>query len=301
MREWLPEGDLAYFISDMVDTLDLSAFHAPYEGDGRRNRPYHPAMMMKVLLYGYAIGVYSSRKIAVRLERDAAFRMLLGSGEVPGHRTICEFRRRHLKDVKRVFVSVVRLAREAGLVTLGKVAMDGTKVQADANRHRSMTYGQMMEEERRVEEEVERLTAAAEARDQAEDAEHGAEVRGDELPEALQRQEGRLATIRQAKERLEEREAHLRAFPGSASGADIGVGSGSEDREVCVQEDDGVPEDHVEGNVTNPGQSDHEDRSGLLATGLPCTSCGGRRGAVDRGGGGGGGCQRSREAECDGG
>ncbi len=152
----------------------------------RKVHTYSGVGAIRGIADGYAIGVYSSRKIGVRLERDAAFRMLLGSGEVPSHRTICEFRRRHLKDVKRVFVSVVRLAREAGLVTLGKVAMDGTKVQADANRHRSMTYGQMVEEERRVEAEVERLTAAAEARDQAEDVEHGAEVRGDELPEALQ-------------------------------------------------------------------------------------------------------------------
>ena len=83
LREWLPEGDLAYFLSDVVDVLDLSAFYAPYQGDGRRNQPYHPAMMLKVLLYAYATGVYSSRKIAVRLERDVAFRVLLGNGEVP--------------------------------------------------------------------------------------------------------------------------------------------------------------------------------------------------------------------------
>ena len=202
VREWLPEGHLAHHISDLVDGLDLTAFYAPYAGDGRRNAPYEPRMMVKVLLYAYATGVFSSRGIARRLEEDVAFRVL-AAGNFPQHRTVCEFRRRHLVDFKRLFVEVVGLARELGLARFGKLSVDGTKVRADASKRKAMSYGRMQEEERRLADEVDALLRSADATDVAEDVRLGPEVRGDELPAALRRREDRLAAIRAAKARLE--------------------------------------------------------------------------------------------------
>ena len=127
LQDWLPKGHLAYFISDTIDALDLGAFYARYAGGGARNQPFHPAMMVKVLVYGYATGVFSSRKIERRLHEDLAFRML-GAGNFPKHRTIRDFRALHLKELADLFVQVVKLAREMGLVKLGTVAIDGTKI-----------------------------------------------------------------------------------------------------------------------------------------------------------------------------
>ncbi len=126
MRAWLPEGHLAYHVSDLVDGLDLTAFYAPYEGDGRRNAPYEPRMMVKVLLYAYATGVFSSRGVARKLEEDVAFRVL-GAGNFPQHRTLSEFRRRHLQDFEQLFVEVVCLARELGLAHFGSCRLTGRR------------------------------------------------------------------------------------------------------------------------------------------------------------------------------
>ncbi len=202
LRDWLSEGHLAHHISDLVDGLDLTAFYAPYEGDGRRNAPYEPRMMVKILLYAYATGVFSSRGIARKLEEDVAFRVL-AAGNFSQHRTVCEFRRRHLEDFKALFVEVVRLARELGLASFGKLSIDGTKVRANASKHKAMSYGRMQEEERRLVEEIETLLRSADAVDTAEDVRLGADVRGDELPAELRRREERLAAIRAAKARLE--------------------------------------------------------------------------------------------------
>jgi hypothetical protein len=163
-------------------------------------------MMVKVLLYGYATGTISSRRIARKLEEDVAFRVL-AAGNFPSHRTLCEFRRRHLSDFQALFVEVVQLAREAGLVQLGTLAIDGTKVKANASKRKAMSYGRMLEQERRLREQIASLTAAAEAVDTQEDAEQGPDRRGDELPEELARREQRLATIVAAKQRLEARQA----------------------------------------------------------------------------------------------
>jgi transposase len=143
IQDWLPEGRLAHFISDTVDTLDLRAFHARYDQDGPRNQPFHPAMMVKVLFHGYATGVFSSRKIARKLHEDGGFRVL-AAGSFPAHRTIRDFRAFRLQDLSELFVRVVRLAREMGLVKLGKIAVDGTKVTANASRHTAMSYGHML-------------------------------------------------------------------------------------------------------------------------------------------------------------
>ena len=167
VREWLPEGHLAHHVSDLVDGLDLTAFYAPYEGDGRRNAPYDPRMMVKVLLYAYATGVFSSRGIAQALEEDVAFRVL-AAGNFPQHRTLCEFRRRHLEDFQALFVEVVRLAQELGLARLGKLSVDGTKVRANASKRKAMSYDRMAEAERRLEGEIAALLRQADATDETE-------------------------------------------------------------------------------------------------------------------------------------
>jgi len=205
LKDWLPEGHLAYFISDTVDALDLSAFYARYEGDGRRRQPYEPSMMVKVLVYAYASGVFSSRKIARRLEEDVAFRVL-AAGNFPAHRTLREFRRVHLSELTVLFVQVVRLAREAGLAKLGRVGIDGTKVKANASKHKAMSYARMREREKALEAEIEALTRRAAAEDEAEDREYGTDHRGDELPRELARRQDRLEVIRAAKQRLEARQ-----------------------------------------------------------------------------------------------
>ena len=210
LREWVSEGHLAHHVSDLVDAVDLSAFHAPYHGDGRRNSPYDPRMMVKVLIYAYATGTFSSRKMAKKLEEDVAFRML-AAGNFPKHRTLCEFRKRHLGDFRAVFAEVVLLARALGLAGLGRVSVDGTKVRANASKRKAMSYGRMVTEEPRLEEEIRALKAEiqalverAEAVDEAEDERYGEEARGDELPDELKRREDRLAAIRAAKALLEE-------------------------------------------------------------------------------------------------
>jgi transposase len=202
---WLAEGHLAYFIAEIVDTLDVDTFYARYEGDGRRNSPYDPRMLLKVLVYAYASGVFSSRKIAKKLEEDVAFRVL-GAGNFPDHRTVNRFRQEHVEEFAGIFRQVVKLAREMKLIRIGTLAIDGTKVRANASKHKAMSYGRMKEEEEKLKAEIAELLRRAQAVDKAEDEKYGAERRGDELPEELQRREDRLERIQEAKQRLEERQ-----------------------------------------------------------------------------------------------
>jgi transposase len=148
-RDWLPEGHLAFFIADTVAALDLSGLYAPYEGDGRRNQPFDPQMMVTVLVYAYATGTFSSRGIARKLEEDVAYRML-AAGNFPAHRTLADFRQQHLATFEALFVQVVQIAQEAGVVRLGAVAVDGTKVKANANKHKAMSYQRMGERARQL-------------------------------------------------------------------------------------------------------------------------------------------------------
>ncbi len=249
VREWLPEGHLAHHVSDLVDGLDLTAFYAPYDGDGRRNAPYAPRMMVKVLLYAYATGVFSSREIARKLEEDVAFRML-AAGNFPQHRTLCEFRRRHLADFQALFVEVVRLAQELGLARLGKLSIDGTKVRANASKRKAMSYDRMGEEERRLESEIEALLRQADAADTAEDACLGAEVRGDELPAELRRREERLAAIRAAKARLEAAARAADDARGRQPGQDRNPKGGPPYKRAY-----GEPDDKAQSNFTDPESS----------------------------------------------
>jgi transposase len=204
LREWLPEDHLAYFVSDVVDQLDLSAIESVYEEDDRGQPPYHPRMMTKVLLYGYCVGVFSSRKLQKRLVEDVAFRVL-AAGNQPDFRTLSDFRKKHLGALEKLFQQVLRLTLETGTMKLGRVVLDGSKVKANASKHKAMSYGRMKETEKRLREEVRRLLSQAEAADEEEDSRHGRDRRGDELPEELQRRETRIARIRKAKRALEER------------------------------------------------------------------------------------------------
>lgn len=202
LRDWLREDHLVAFLSDLVDQLDLSAITAVYEQEARGSPPYHPRMMTKLLLYAYTIGVPSSRRIAQRCEEDIAFRVLTANN-TPDFRTISTFRQRHLAALQALFLQVLRCCQQAGLVKLGLLGLDGTKVQANASKHKAMSYGRMQTEVARLEGEVRALLAKAERTDAAEDARYGVDRRGDELPAELARRETRLQTIRTAMAALE--------------------------------------------------------------------------------------------------
>ena len=253
LREWVSEGHLAHHVSDLVDAVDLSAFYAPYRGDGRRNSPYDPRMMVKVLIYAYATGTFSSRKMAKRLEEDVAFRML-AAGNFPKHRTLCEFRKRHLGDFRAVFAEVVLLARALGLAGLGRVSVDGTKVRANASKRKAMSYGRMVKEEPRLEEEIralkaeiEALVEKAEAVDEAEDERYGEEARGDELPEELKRREDRLAAIQAAKARLEAEQSAMDDARGRKPGQKRNPKGGQPYKRKY-----GEPDEKAQSNFTDP-------------------------------------------------
>ncbi len=204
LRDWLPENHLVYFVSDVIDNLNLSAMDAVYGEEQRGQPPYDPRMMTKVLVYGYCVGVFSSRRIQQRLAEDIAFRVL-AAGNGPNFRTISDFRKIHLATLEGLFEQVLKIALEAGAMKLGRVALDGTKVKANASKHKAMSYDRMKEKERQIRAEVRELLAQAEAADAEEDALYGADQRGDELPEELQRRETRLQKIREAKRTVEQR------------------------------------------------------------------------------------------------
>ena len=202
MREWLSEGHLAYFISDTIDAMDLSEIEQVYEREERGYPPYHPRMMTKVLVYAYCTGVFSSRKIARKLEEDVAFRVLAAENR-PDFRTVSDFRKRHIKALSAIFKKVLVLCKRAGMVRLGHVALDGTKQKANASKHKAMSYGRMKEESARLESEIGQLLAWADRIDEEEDVKFGRDCRGDELPEELRFREGRLAKIKEAMASLE--------------------------------------------------------------------------------------------------
>jgi transposase len=204
LHDWLPEGHLARFLLDVVSVLDLSAIYTSYqEKDGRGQAAYAPEMMVRLLLYGYARGVYSSRKIQTRTFEDVAFRYLSGD-QHPDHATIAEFRKRHLEALSGLFTQALLLCSEAGLVKLGHVSIDGTKIKANASKHKAMSYKHMNETEARLKQEIDALLAAAEKADAEEDAQYGKDRHGDELPAELQRRESRLQKIGEAKAALEQ-------------------------------------------------------------------------------------------------
>jgi transposase len=204
IRDWLPEEHLARFVLEVVPELDLSSILADYQkGDGRGRPPYHPRMMVGLLLYAYCMGIPSSRKIEAATYTDVAFRVLAGN-QHPDHDSIATFRKRHLSWLSSLFVQVLQLCERAGLVSLGHVAFDGTKVLANASKHKAMSYARMCQAQQTLEAEVAALLEQAEQVDAAEDEQFGKSCRGDELPAELARRESRLHKIREAKASLEQ-------------------------------------------------------------------------------------------------
>jgi len=202
LDDWLPENHTARFISEVVDELlDLSVIYDSYvEASGAP--PYDPTMMLKLLFYAYSTGVTSSREMERRCHLDVAFRWLTGN-TAPDYRSISRFRRRHLVALDDLFTQVLVLCSQAGLVKLGRVALDGTKLRASASRHKAMSYGRLGPRIEQLEAEVAAILADAEATDLAEDAEFGEDRRGDEVPPELARRETRLVKLRAAKEAIE--------------------------------------------------------------------------------------------------
>jgi transposase len=213
LREWLPENHLAYFVSDVVDQLDLSTMDAVYGNEKRGQPPYDPRMMTKLLVYAYCVGVFSSRRIERRLGEDIAFRVLAVENQ-PNFRTISDFRKIHLRTLEGLFEQVLRIALEAGAIQVGRIALDGTKSKANASQHKAMSYDRMKEKEKDIRAQVRDLIAQAEAADADEDARHGKDKRGDELPAELARRETRLQKIREAKRALEARAREKAAVEG---------------------------------------------------------------------------------------
>src|SRR5260370_1972085 len=204
LHDWLPENHLARFLVDVVETLDLSAIHACYDaGDGRGQPAYAPAMMVRVLLYGYATGTFSSRKIQARTFEDVAFRCLSADAHAD-YSTLAEFRKRHLQALAGLFTQALQLCQKAGLVKLGHVAIDGTKLQANASKHKAMSYGRMDEAEKRLKDEIEALLKRAEEVDAAEDAQHGKGRIGDEMPAEAARRHAPRAPQERAREDVED-------------------------------------------------------------------------------------------------
>jgi transposase len=202
LEEWLPEGPLARFLSDVVGELDWQEIHEGYEADGRGLAAYHPQMMIKLLLYGYCVGKASSRKIEQLTYEDVAMRYL-GADQHPDHDTIAEFRRRHLAALARLFGPVLRLCAKAGLVKLRHVAVEGTKRRANASRYKALRYERMEKEQRQLEEKMAEWLGQCEEIEQAEDAAYGKGCRGEELPPELREAQKRLTRIRELQQELE--------------------------------------------------------------------------------------------------
>jgi transposase len=198
----LPAGDLVFFLLEVIPQLDLQTIYARYEDETRGAPPFDPRMMTCLLLYAYAVGVFSSRKIATACERNLAFLAIVGEDR-PDFRTISDFRKLHLDALAGLFTQVLKLAHEAGLVQLGAWATDGSKFPGNASRHKAMSYGYLTKEEERLQAEIAALFQQTQQTDEAEDATLGSR-RGDELPDELRFREQRLAKIQEAKKRLEE-------------------------------------------------------------------------------------------------
>jgi len=274
--DWLPEDDLVYFVLDTVRDLNLRAITRKYEiGDGRGFPPYHPRMMVALLLYSYTQGVFSSRRMMKRCERDAAYRVIVHD-DAPNFRTISDFRKLHLAELEGLFVQVLRLCQEAGLVKLGHVSLDGTKVKANASRHKAMSYGRMKEEENRLRKEIRDLLNRAEATDAEEDDRYGRDRRGDELPEELSRRKDRLKKIREARKALEEKakaaaqEERKRRAEESRKRGD-GPRGGRQRQDVKD-----VPDDKKQYNFSDP------ETSIMKANNKGFDQCGNAQAAVDR-------------------
>jgi len=260
VHEFVPPGHLAHFVRDTVrEGLDLSAILDMYKEE-RGYPPYHPGMMVALLLYAYSRGLYSSRRIAQACEERVDFMAVTGLNK-PDFRTVSEFRRRHLKALAGLFEQVLRMCQAAGLVKLGHVAVDGTKLKANASRHKAMSYRRMKEAEPKLAAQVQAWLKAAEAQDRADDAEHGAGCRGDEMPEWVANKQLRLQRIREARAQLE---AEAKSDPSDLDSDGPGPSSGMKERGNRKQKDDAVP-DKAQRNFTDPDSRIQPSQGGFIA------------------------------------
>jgi transposase len=267
VHDFVPARHAAHFVRETVRTqLDLTAILGCY-GEERGYPPYHPTMMVALLLYGYSRGVYSSRQLERACEERVDFMAVTGMNR-PDFRTIAEFRRRHLAAMGDLFVQVLKLCREAGLAKLGHVALDGTKIKANASKHKAMSYGRMRETEVRLQSEVKAWFARAEAADLAEDGAHGS-ARGDELPDWVADKQQRLERLRQAKAALE---AEAKAPPPDAERPDApgpdaagpGPSTGMMDHGKPKRAPDGGPPPRAQRNFTDPDSRIQKTRDGMI-------------------------------------
>ena len=258
LRDWLPEGDLAWFILDAVEQIDLGRFYAVYRNDGWGAAAYDPGMMVAVLLYAYCQGLRSSRRIARALERDVGFRVV-AANQQPDFRTLCRFRAEHEERLKRLFGEVLRLCQEAGLVKLGVVALDGTKVAANAALAANRTYDT-------IEEEVRRMLEEAKAVDEEEDVRYGPDRRGDEMPEGLGRRAERLKHLQKAKTRLEREAAEAARVVEEklAERAEEKTATGKKKRGRKPRAVEPSPSEEAKANVTDPDSRIMKSRQGYV-------------------------------------
>lgn len=251
LRQWLRDDHLALYVSDVVETLELSAFINSYEeGDSRGRPPYHPALMVKLLVYGYCTGRMSSRKLEQATYDDVAFRVLC-CDQHPDHDSIAAFRKRHLAALGQLFVQVLQLCQRAGLVKLGHVAIDSTKIKANAAKSESLRYDSLEVTAQALETEVVRLLTEAQRIDDAEDTLYGVGRRGDELPDELRQRETRLAKIRQLKAEME-REAQQAAEQEQQQKANREPKNYRRRRWSKNEQGEVVPKDKTRRNLTDP-------------------------------------------------
>lgn len=261
VHDFVPAGHLAHFVRDTVrEGLDLSGLYGSYDVD-RGQPPYHPGMMVALLLYGYSRGVYASRRLAQACEERIDFMAVTGLNK-PDFRTISEFRRRHLAALSALFVQVLQLCQWAGLVRLGHVAVDGTKLKANASRHKAMSYGRMKTTEPKLAAEVASWLKRAEAEDATEDAAFGADLGGDETPDWMADKQRRLERIRQAKAQLE---AEAKADPSDLDPDGPGPSSGMQERGRRKPDKDGVPPDKAQRNFTDLDSRIQPSQGGFIA------------------------------------
>lgn len=250
VHEFVPPGHLAHFVRDTVrEALDLSAISGVYKG-AQGQPPYHPGMLVALLLYGYSRGVYSSRQLARACEERVDVMAVTGLNR-PDFRTISDFRRRHLAALSDLFVQVLRLCQTAGLVKLGHVAVDGTKLRANASRHKAMSYKHMISQEPKLAAEVQSWLDQADAADAVEDAQHGAGRRGDEMPDWMADKQRRLERIRAAKAQLEAEAREAKTEPGSTEPEGPGPSSGMQERGARKTMPTGQPPDRAQRNFTD--------------------------------------------------
>lgn len=243
-RDWLPEGHLAWFVQDAVAAMDIDALVEKHRVSGKGELPYPPRVMLQILIYAYCTGTFSSRRIAAQIDDSIAFRVL-AAGHRPSHRTIRRFREENHAEFESLFVQVVQIAREAKLVKMGTIAIDGSKVKANASKHKAMSYERMLSEEKRLRDEVRKLKAAAQAQDEIEDESFGPDFRGDELPAEIQRRKDRLEVIARAKKTLEERKAK------EAQAKQAAAAAGDQQAKEAPKEE-AKPEPKDQSNFTDP-------------------------------------------------